>query len=108
MPLIFWATQTMAASDLLGVGKCSSTFTPYISPTTAATTIQMAYRCYIARQVTGQRDLRPWYNEWPTRLLLAQVRLEYNMTCAMWALPDSNYFVYSVCDYDWIIAVDPG
>jgi len=76
MPLIFWATQTMAASDLLGVGKCSSTFTPY--------------------------------NEWPTRLLLAQVRLEYNMTCAMWALPDSNYFVYSVCDYDWIIAVDPG
>ena len=68
----------------------------------------MAYRCYIGRRVTQQRTLSLWYNEWPTQLLLAQVRLEYNMTCAMWALPDSNYFVYSVCDYDWIIAVDPG
>ena len=95
---IFWATQTMAASDFLGVGKCSSTFTPYISPTTDATTIKMAYRCYIGRRVTRQRALHSWFNEWPTQLLLAQVRLEYNMTCAMRVLPDSNYFVYSVCD----------
>ena len=28
MPLIFWATQTLAASDLFGVGDCGSTFTP--------------------------------------------------------------------------------
>ena len=107
MPLIFWTTQTMAASDLLGVGTCGSTFTPYISPTTTATTIQMAYRCYITRWVTQQRAFHSWYVEWPTLLLLAQVRLEYNMTCTMRALTDSDCFVYSVCDYDWIIDVDP-
>ena len=44
MPLVFWAIQTLAASDLLGVRECGSTFTPYVSPTTAATTIQKAYQ----------------------------------------------------------------
>ena len=44
MPLVFWAIQTLAASDLLGVRECGSTITPYVSPTTAATTIQKAYR----------------------------------------------------------------
>jgi hypothetical protein len=47
MPLIFWATQTMAASTLLGVGEPK--LTSYISPTSAATTIQQAYRLYLLR-----------------------------------------------------------
>ncbi len=46
MPLIFWATQTMAASDLLGVGDGSMS-TTYISPTSAASHIQLAYRSYV-------------------------------------------------------------
>jgi hypothetical protein len=46
MPLIFWATQTMAASDLLGVGDGSMS-TSYISPTSAASRIQLAYRSYV-------------------------------------------------------------
>ncbi len=45
MPLIFWATQPMAASDLLGVGDGSMS-TSYISPTSAASHIQLAYRSY--------------------------------------------------------------
>jgi hypothetical protein len=48
MPLIFWATQIMAASDLLGV-RDSSMSTSYISPTSAASRIQLAYRSYIRR-----------------------------------------------------------
>jgi hypothetical protein len=48
MPLIFWATQTMAASDLLGVGDGSMS-TSYISPTSAASRIQLAYRSYVRR-----------------------------------------------------------
>jgi hypothetical protein len=46
MPLIFWAKQTMAASDLLGVGDGSMS-TTYISPTSAASCIQLAYRSYV-------------------------------------------------------------
>jgi hypothetical protein len=69
MPLIFWTTQTMAASDLLGVGKCSSTLKPYVSPTAAPTTIQMAYRCYIARRVTQQHASCPQYNHRVTHVL---------------------------------------
>ena len=47
MPLIFWAAQTMAASTLLGVGEPK--LTSYISPTSAATSIQQAYRLYLVR-----------------------------------------------------------
>jgi hypothetical protein len=46
MSLIFWATQTTAASDLLGVGDGSMS-TSYISPTSAASLIQLAYRSYV-------------------------------------------------------------
>ena len=90
MPLIFWATQTLAASVLLGVGDGGSTFIPYVSPTTAATTIQKAYRYYTIRWVTRQRRLQ-------IQLFLAQIELEHNMTCAMRDLQDSDDFVYSVC-----------
>jgi len=45
MPLVFWATQTMAASNLLGVGDTK--ITSYISPTSAASTIQYAYRHHL-------------------------------------------------------------
>ena len=79
MPLIFWATQTLAASDLLGVGDCGSKFPPYVSPTTAAATIQKAYRYSTIRQI---------------QLFLAQIELERNMTCAMWDLQDSDDFVF--------------
>jgi hypothetical protein len=48
MPLIFWATQTMAASTLLGVGEPK--LTSYISPTSAATSIQQAYCLYLIRR----------------------------------------------------------
>ena len=48
MPLIFWAAQTMAASNLLGVGE--TTLTIYISPTSAASKIQQAYRFYLIRR----------------------------------------------------------
>jgi hypothetical protein len=107
MPLIFRATQTLAASDLLGVGDCGSKFTPYVSPTTAAATIQKAtiqkaYRYCTIRRVTQQR-------RWQIQLFLAQIELEHNMTCAMRELQDSGDFVYSVCcDNYWILDVDPG
>ena len=48
MPLIFWAAQTMAASNILGVGE--TTLTIYISPTSAASKIQQAYRFYLIRR----------------------------------------------------------
>jgi hypothetical protein len=48
MPLIFWAAQTMAASTLLVVGEPK--LTSYISPTSAATSIQQAYRLYLVRR----------------------------------------------------------
>ena len=48
MPLIFWATQTIAASNLLGVEDIN--ITSYISPTSAASTIQYAYRHHIIRR----------------------------------------------------------
>ena len=82
MPLIFQATgtQTMAASDLLGVGECSSTLKPYISPTAAATIIQMAYRCYIARRVTQQRASRPHYDHRVTQVLDAMPSLPTTIT----------------------------
>ena len=83
MPLVFWATQTLAASDLLGVGDCGSTFPPYVSPTTAAATIQKAYRYSTIRRVTRQR-------RWQIQLFLAQIELECNMTCAMQDLQDSD------------------
>ena len=102
MPLIFWATQTLAASDLLGVGEGGSTFIPYVSPTTAATTIQKAYRYYTIRRVTRQR-------RWQIKLFLAQIELEHNMTYASRELQDSDDFVYSVWrDNYWILDVDPG
>jgi hypothetical protein len=50
MPLTFWAAQTKAASNLLGVGQHTSTFTCYISPTSAASSIQHAYRLYLIWQ----------------------------------------------------------
>ena len=92
MPLIFWATQTLAASDLLGVGDCGSTFPPYVSPTTAAATIQKAYRYYTIRRVTRQR-------RWEIQLFLAQIELECNMTCAMQDLHKDD-LLYSVCRVD--------
>ena len=48
MPLIFWATQTKAASNLLGLGE--TTLTLYISPTSAASKIQYAYRHHLVRR----------------------------------------------------------
>ena len=48
MPLIFWAAQTMAASNLLGVGE--TTLKLYISPTSAASKIRYAYRHYLIRR----------------------------------------------------------
>jgi hypothetical protein len=50
MPLIFWATQTKAAMSLLGVGEIGSIFTPYIGPTSAASSIQHAYCLYLIWQ----------------------------------------------------------
>jgi hypothetical protein len=47
MPLVFWAAQTMAASSLLGVREPQ--LTPYISPASAATTIQLVYRFHLRR-----------------------------------------------------------
>ncbi len=47
MPLVFWATQTMAASSLLGGGEPK--LMSYISPTSAASTIQWEYRLYLSR-----------------------------------------------------------
>jgi hypothetical protein len=47
MPLGFWATQSVAAASELrdGGNVCSpSYFKAYILPTTAAITIQLAYR----------------------------------------------------------------
>ena len=70
----------MAASDLLGVGECSSTLKPYVSPTAAATTIQMAYRCYIARWITQQRASRPHYNHRVTQVLDAMPPLPAAVT----------------------------
>ena len=87
MPLIFWATQTLAASDLLGVGDCGSTFPPYVSPTTAATTIQKAYRYSTIRRDTQKR-------RWQIQLFLAQIELEHNMTCAMRDLQDSDDLMF--------------
>jgi hypothetical protein len=92
MPLIFWVTQTLAASDLLGVGDCGSTFPPYISPTTPAATIQKAYRYYTIRWVTRQRI-------WEIQLFLAQIELKRNMTCAMRDLHEDD-LLYSVCHVD--------
>ena len=48
MPLFFWAAQTMAASDLLGVGE--PILTIYMSPTSAASKIQYAYRHHLIRR----------------------------------------------------------
>jgi hypothetical protein len=41
-------------------------------------------------------------------MFLAQIELEHSMTYAMRELQDSDDFVYSVCDYYWILDVDPG
>ena len=54
MPMIFWAAQTMAAYSRLGVRE--PTFTSYISPTSAATTVQLAYRSYL-KQVMQQHHV---------------------------------------------------
>ncbi len=48
MPMVFWAAQTIAASNLLGVGE--TTLTIYISPTSAASKIQQAYPFYRIRR----------------------------------------------------------
>ena len=48
MPMVFWAAQTIAASTLLGVG--ATTLNIYISPTSAASKIQQAYRFYRIRR----------------------------------------------------------
>ncbi len=51
MPLCFWATQTVVAASSLFVGATRSKFTPYLSPHSAASRIQLAYQSYI-RQVS--------------------------------------------------------
>ncbi len=48
MPLVFWATQTMAASGPF-VGAPRSKFTPYLPPHSAASRIQLAYQSYVRR-----------------------------------------------------------
>jgi hypothetical protein len=77
MPLVFWATQTMAASSLLGGGEPK--LTSYISPTSAASNIQQAYRLYLIRRtgrilphLSGAYKSRPdstvATEEWATKL----------------------------------------
>jgi hypothetical protein len=67
MPLTLWAAQTMAASNLLGVGEHTSTFTCYISPTFAASSIQQAYRLYLIWQNCHILPcLRGPYKSWPS------------------------------------------
>ncbi len=51
MPMVFWAAQTMAAYGLLEVREPK--FMSYISPTSAATTVQLAYPNYV-KQVVRQ------------------------------------------------------
>ena len=48
MPMVFWAAQTRAAYGLLGVREPN--ITSYISPNSAASTIQYAYRQSIIRR----------------------------------------------------------
>jgi hypothetical protein len=48
MPLFFWAAQTTAAYNLLGVGE--TTLKIYISPISAASKIQSAYRHHLIRR----------------------------------------------------------
>ncbi len=48
MPLVFWATQTMAALGPF-VGATRSKFTPYLPPHSAASRIQLAYQAYVHR-----------------------------------------------------------
>ena len=50
MPLVFWATQTVAASSLLRAGEIGTTLLPYLSPTSAASIIQNAYHIYALRR----------------------------------------------------------
>ncbi len=64
MPMVFWAAQTIAASNLLGVGE--TTLTIYISPTSAASSIHQTYRLYLIRrarrilpQLSGAYKSRP-------------------------------------------------
>ena len=67
MPLTFWAAQTMAATNLLGVGEHTSTFTCYISPTSAASSIQQAYHLYLIWQNRCILPcLRGPYKSWPS------------------------------------------
>jgi hypothetical protein len=49
MPLCFWATQTVAAALGLFVGALRSKFTPYLTPHSAASRIQLAYQSYACR-----------------------------------------------------------
>ena len=51
MPLCFWATQTVVAASGLFVGAPRSKFTPYFTPHSAASRIQLAYQSYV-RQVS--------------------------------------------------------
>jgi hypothetical protein len=50
MPMAFWAAQTMAALDLLGVWQDYPHFKSYLTPHAAATRIQKVHRlCVIGR-----------------------------------------------------------
>jgi hypothetical protein len=88
MPLTFWAAQTMAASNLLGVGEHTSTFTCYISPTSAASSIQQAYRLYLIWQNCHILPcLQGHYKSWPssnvaTEEWAAKMNASYRYTLA--------------------------
>ncbi len=55
MPLCFWATQTVVAALGLFVGASRSKFTPYLTPHSAASRIQLAYQSY-ARRVSRHNN----------------------------------------------------
>jgi hypothetical protein len=55
MPLCFWATQTVVAASGLFVRAPRSKFTPYLTPHSAASRIQLAYQSY-ARRVSRHNN----------------------------------------------------
>jgi hypothetical protein len=73
MPLCFWPTQTVVAASGLFVGAPRSKFTPYLTPHSAATCIQLAYQSY-ARRVSRHNN--------PTILMIfARVILRILRSC---------------------------
>ncbi len=93
MPLTFWAAQTMAVSNLLGVGEHTTTFTCYISLTSAASSIQQAYRLYLI---------------WQNRCILPCLRGPYksrpssNVATEEWAAKTNASYCYTLALADLV------